>query len=98
MLWNTPKMWDGETCYILGGGTSIVKQFDIPESVVQDVYKGKLSPRAYLPYFSPLKGKLVIGINKAYEFGDELIDILFWGDPGFWERYKRDILDRKSVV
>jgi hypothetical protein len=85
MSWAVPKIWDGADVWILGGGPSLTKQFDIPDKVVQEVRKGVSPPSVYSPYMSAIHNKHVIGVNVAYLIGN-WIDMVFFGDSGFFER------------
>ena len=38
MIWKVPRVWEGEQCVIIGGGPSVIRQFNIPENLVNDVY------------------------------------------------------------
>jgi hypothetical protein len=81
--WKVPPLWDGGTCWIIGGGPSMPRQFNIPEDIINGVMTGKLSESAYSPYLSSIHDKHVIGVNNAYRIGD-WIDILFFGDCGWY--------------
>lgn len=83
MLWTVPKLWDGGECWIIGGGTSMPRQFHIPLDIINQVSTGKLPYTAYLPYLEPLKDKHVIGINNAYRLGS-IIDVCFFGDCSWY--------------
>jgi len=83
MKWSVPRMWEGGEVWILGGGPSLTKQFDIPDNVVQDVMKGISPPSVYSPYMEAIHNKHVIGINVAYLIG-EWIDMCFFGDNKFF--------------
>lgn len=82
MVWQVPKIWDGEDVWILGGGPSITKQFEIPDNIVQDVVAGRSSPSVYSPFMECIHDKHVIGINVSYLIGN-WIDMMFFGDIGF---------------
>ena len=82
MIWQVPRIWEGGDVWILGGGPSVPKQFNIPDKVVQEVVAGA-SPSVYSPYMSFLHNKHVIGINVAYLIGD-WIDMVFFGDASFF--------------
>ena len=86
-MWNTPKIWVGGDVWIIGGGPSIPKLFKVPDSIIQDVFAGKLTPSAYSPYMKILHNRHVIGINVAYTIGD-WIDMVFFGDNGFFLKHK----------
>lgn len=83
MRWNVPKIWDGATCFIIGGGPSLPKQFDVPEETIEAVTAKRELPSAYSEYLKPLHNKHVIGINNAYQIGS-WIDVLFFGDCGWY--------------
>jgi hypothetical protein len=85
MGWRVPNIWEGSDVYILGGGPSLTKQFDIPDSVVESVVNKTSSPNVYSPYMSKLHDKNVIGINIAYMIGN-WINMVFFGDIGFFLR------------
>ena len=87
MMWQVPRMWEGGDVFILGGGPSLLKQFDIPDEVIKDVFDGKLPISAYSPYMVQLHDKHVIAINAAYLIGD-WIDMVFFGDSGFFQAHK----------
>ena len=80
-------MWDGGDVWILGGGPSLTRQFDIPDEVVQRVVSGASLPDVYSPYMSAIHSKHVIGINVAFMIGN-WIDMVFFGDPGFFLKYR----------
>jgi len=90
MFWTVPKIWKGGECWIIGGGPSITRQFEIPDDVVRKVKSGELGVDAYSPYLSYLHNKHVIAVNMAYKIGD-WIDMMFFGDRSFWDRVKRDL-------
>jgi len=87
MRWSVPPIWEGGDVWILGGGSSVPKQFGIPDDVIQNVVKGISPPSAYSPYMSALHNKHVIGINVAYLIG-EWIDMCFFGDGKFFTPHK----------
>ncbi|MFW5879876.1 MAG: hypothetical protein ACOCUV_03540 [bacterium] len=91
MLWKPPEMWKNGECWIIGGGSSIIEEFQIPQSVVNDVMRGQKHISTYSPYFSALHKKHVIGINAAYKLGNWL-DIIFFGDPQFWKDHRDYLL------
>lgn len=83
MIWKAPKIWEGATAFILGGGPSISKVFDIPEDIVEGVTSKRILPSAYSKYLEPLHDKHIIGINNAYQIGSWL-DVLFFGDCSWY--------------
>lgn len=91
MNWIVPRMWEGGTCIILGGGPSLLKQFDVPVEVIQGVYSGKLKPSAYSPYLEAIHKSHVIAVNVAYRIGS-WIDMMFFGDTSTWDEEKDGIL------
>ena len=91
MFWKMPKIWDGGECWIIGGGPSIVEQFNIPDNVVEAVKSGEAPLSEYSPYLKALHGKHVIGINMAFEIGN-WVDICFFGDQSFYGRFKGGLM------
>ena len=90
MIWQVPKIWDGGECWIIGGGPSILRQFEIPDEVIRNVVVNKAHMSAYSPYFAPLHDKHIIGINVAYLLGD-WVDMVFFGDAGFFNNHKEKL-------
>jgi hypothetical protein len=95
-MWTIPKIWEGGQCVIIGGGPSIVQQFDIPESVVQAVRLKQVGADAYSPYLSPIHGCHVIAINMAYKLGN-WIDCVFFGDASFLTKCQVDVLNWEGL-
>ena len=83
MRWQVPRMWNGEDVWIIGGGPSTMRQFDVPEQVIQSVIEKGQSLSVYSEYFRPLHDKHVIGVNVAYMIGT-WIDMVFFGDSNFF--------------
>ena len=81
--WQVPKIWEGGEAWILGGGPSVIENFNIPHEVVKAVRFREQEIEAYSPYLAALHKKHVIGINVAYKFGN-WVDICFFGDHGFF--------------
>lgn len=90
MNWKVPKIWEGGDVWIIGGGPSIAEQFNIPDEIVQGVKQGSLPLNTFSPYMAAIHGKHVIGINVAFMIGP-WIDMVFFGDNGFYLRFKRDL-------
>ena len=83
-------MWEDGDVWIIGGGPSVPKQFDIPEKIIFSVVNRKALPDVYSPYLTPLHDKHVIGINVAYLLGD-WIDLVFFGDGGFFLQHQEGL-------
>jgi len=83
VIWAAPKMWDGGSCFIIGGGASMPRQFGVPEDVVAKVMTGELPPSTYSPYLESIHGAHVIGVNNAYQIG-AWIDCIFFGDCAWY--------------
>ena len=89
-MWQVPKMWEGERCWIIGGGVSFPKQLGVPDHIIDQVTAGELSPYAYVPWLEVLRDEHVIGVNIAYLLGD-VVDILLFGDATFFRANHRGI-------
>jgi len=96
MKWVVPRIWEGGTCVIIGGGPSMLKQFDIPVEIIQGVYSGELKPAAYSPYLDPIHNMHVIAVNVAYQIGD-WIDVCFFGDNSTWDEEKEELAKWKGL-
>lgn len=95
-MWTVPRMWEQETCIIIGGGASIPRQFGVPEMVIDEVLKGQRGPDAYSPYMESIHGCHVIAINIAFKIGPWM-DCLFFGDSGFFSKYTDQIFAWKGL-
>ena len=96
MSWQVPRMWEGGDVWIIGGGPSMPKQFDIPDEVVRSVLAGTSPASVYSPYMSFLYDKHVIGINVAYLIGT-WIDIVFFGDNNFFFQHKEGLAEFPGI-
>jgi len=96
MIWKVPRIWEGGDVWILGGGPSVPRQFNVPDSVIQDVSSGKLPPSEYSKYMEELHDRHVIGINAAYLIGD-WIDMIFFGDVGFFLDHQERLAKHPGV-
>jgi hypothetical protein len=85
MHWSVPKMWT-EDCWIIGGGPSMLQQFDVPSDVIQKVEKGELPFSTYSDYLTPLHSKNVIGTNISFMLG-EWISVLYFCDARFYRTH-----------
>jgi len=96
MIWKVPRIWEGGDVWILGGGPSVTKQFDIPEIVVKSVINKTASPSVYSPYMEGIHKKHIIGINVAYLIGD-WIDMIYFGDPGFFDKHQLGLSNSPAI-
>jgi len=87
MTWRVPKIWEGGECWIIGGGPSVPRQFNVPERIIREVVHEGRSPAVYSQYMEALHDKHVIGVNVAYMIG-EWIDVVFFGDFKFFLAHK----------
>lgn len=92
MAWRIPKIWEGGRVWIIGGGPSMPSQFGVPEDIQKKVSSGELSPSTYSSYLKPIHNEHVIAVNAAYKIGN-WIDVMLFGDPGFYNKQKDDLLD-----
>lgn len=90
MSWTIPQIWQGGDVWILGGGSSVTKEFGIPEGLINSVIDGSAPPSVYSKYMSYVHDKHVIGVNVAYLIGD-WIDIVFFGDTNFFLKHKHKL-------
>lgn len=95
-MWKIPKIWEGGRCFILGGGASLPKQFNVPEQLIRDVYVGRKGIDAYSPYLSSIQGSHIIGVNMAYRFGN-WVDCVFWGDDSFLKRESKGLMAYQGI-
>lgn len=96
MKWTVPRIWEGGTAVIIGGGPSILKQFEVPEYVIKDVYAGRLPLSAYSPFLEPIHKMHCIAVNVAYKIGP-WIDVVFFGDVSTWAEDKNELIKFKGL-
>lgn len=96
MNWRVPRIWEGQTCWILAGGLSAPRQFGVPEEVIQKVVERKEKPSIYSQYFSPIHNEYVIGVNNAYMIG-VWIDALFFGDCAWYLVHRNKLIDWPGI-
>lgn len=96
MSWKVPKIWEGGECWIIGGGPSMTRQFEIPDEVINSVVESRAPLSAFSPYLSTLHDKHVIGVNVAYKLGP-WVDIVFFGDSGFFLKNRFELANFKGV-
>lgn len=89
--WQAPRIWEGGEVWIIGGGPSVSKQFDIPGDVINEVLAGG-SLSLFSEYMKPIHDKHVIGINVAYMLGS-WVDIVFFGDRNFFLNHQQRLAD-----
>lgn len=85
-------MWAGGECFIIGGGPSMLKQFEIPAELTEKVRLGLRPASVYSPYMSLIKDKHVIGVNNAYQLGN-WIDCVFFGDCAWYLVHRMLLMD-----
>lgn len=85
--WKIPKIWEGETAFILGGGASIIPQFGIPQELAEEVRKGERPMLEYSDYMKPLHDKKVIAVNAAFKIGS-WFDYIYFMDKDFMLTYR----------
>ncbi|MBU0973853.1 MAG: hypothetical protein KKC20_24660 [Proteobacteria bacterium] len=96
MNWQVPSIWSGGSVWIIGGGPSLTKQFNIPEEIVFAVRQGTMPFSSYSEYMKPLHSKHIIGVNVAFMLGD-WVDIAFFGDNGFFLKFKQELLQFRGI-
>lgn len=96
MIWSVPKIWQDGDVWILGGGPSVIQQFNIPQDVVQKVLNKELPLSAYSEYLAFLHDKHVIGINVAYQIGN-WIDLVFFGDQSFFFNHLKGLSEFEGL-
>ena len=67
------------------------RQFGVPQDLIDKIHNGEAHPREYSPFFSPIHGKHVIGVNAAFLLGI-WVDMMFFGDSGFYRTNRKEII------
>ncbi len=98
MYWTVPKIWENETCFIIGGGPSLASQLGIPDTLLTAFKNGSAPIEALHQYFTPFKTSHTIGVNMAYKFGADFIDIVFIGDLGFLKTNTTDLQNFNGLI
>lgn len=94
--WSIPRMWEGGDCWIIGGGSSMPRQFGISESVIENVNSETDPVSVYSDYLSELHDKNVIGVNVAFMLG-KWISVLYFCDSVFYRTYREDINNFRNL-
>jgi hypothetical protein len=95
-MWEIPKIWEGGDVWIIGGGSSMPRQFNVPEEIIQQVEMNQASPSEYSSYMKVLHDKHVIGVNMAFELGN-WIDMIVFGDSSFLQRTKKGLMKYTGI-
>jgi hypothetical protein len=90
LIWTASKIWEGDTCFILGGGTSLTRVFNIPKDVVFKVHSKPSEAYLYSPLLQSIHNKHVIGVNNAYMFGS-WVDCCFFGDCSWYAVHRHNL-------
>jgi len=96
MIWEVPRIWEGGDVWIIGGGPSISKVFNVPDKVVRDVVERKAPPDTYSKYMQCIHNKHVIGVNVAYLLGNWL-DMVFFGDSAFFLKHMNGLAEFRGL-
>lgn len=83
-------MWEGGQAWIIGGGSSMPRQFGIPDEVIENVNSKQNPLSTYSDYLSLLHTEHVIGVNMAFMLGD-WISVFYFCDSQFYRVHKDDI-------
>lgn len=94
--WEVPKIWEDGTCWIIGGGPSMPRQFGVPEDIIQSVADRDIEPAVYSQYLESIHCQHVIAVNNAYQLG-EWIDALFFGDSAWYLIHRFEIAKYKGI-
>jgi len=90
-----PNAWPNQECWIIGGGASILEQFNVPWEIRQQAKQEGGDPSIISPYLAPIHGKNVIGVNSAYQLGD-WVDVLFFGEKRWYEKHEQALKDHPA--
>ncbi len=90
--WTIPKMWEGGQAWIIGGGSSMPRQFGISEEVIGNVASKQDPITIYSDYLSLLHNEHVVGVNMAFMLGD-WISVSYFCDSQFY-RINKEAIDR----
>lgn len=88
--WRPPLMWEGSDVWIIGGGPSMARQFDVPADVIKKVESGQEHISIYSDYLKPLHNKHVIGVNLSFMLGN-WVSALYFCDRSFYRVYRNQI-------
>lgn len=83
MLWEVPRIWQEGSCFIIGGGPSVNRLFNVPAELIEQVGQGKDVFEQIGKHMQSIHEYHCIGINAAFRLGS-FIDILFFGDAGWY--------------
>lgn len=90
MGWAVPRIWEGGECWIIGGGHSINRQFDIDDNIIAGENIGMTPFEEFGDYLSPIHDKKIIGTNMAFRLGPWVSSMIFC-DLQFFRAYHKEI-------
>lgn len=94
--WKVPNIWQDSRCFIIGGGPSIMDQFNVPSNIANSIMEREIPLSSLSPYLKLICNEHVIGVNNAYMIGN-WIDVTFFGDCGWYLKHK-DHLAKYSAI
>lgn len=83
-FWKVPKIWADNTAFIIGGGPSLAIQAGLSLN--------QKDPRQVFPAIRDYLLKLrldkhrVIGVNDAFRLGDNIVDVAWFTDCGWFDK------------
>jgi len=89
-MWTVPNIWVGGDVWIIGGGPSVIEQFNIPKSVVTSVINKTATPACYSPYMESIHKKHIIAINASFMIGNWM-DMIFFADKKFILLFQKEL-------
>lgn len=88
MYWHIPKIWDGETCFIIGGGPSL----KLAAGLDKEEEDHNLIFKEISNLLLPIHDRKVIGVNDAFRLGS-WIDVCFFGDCRWFAVWEKQVLN-----
>lgn len=89
-------MWEGGEAWVIGGGTSIPRQFGVSEEIIESVNAGSSPLSVYSEYFKAIHDKNVVGVNVAFKLGG-WISAMYFCDSGFWKCHHDELINFKNL-
>lgn len=95
--WKVPNMWQDGSCWIIGGGPSMPRQFGVPESVIEKVAKKELPLSVFSDYMKDIHNDHIIGTNIAFLLGSWVSALFFCDVQPFFENNTENLKSFRNL-
>jgi hypothetical protein len=95
--WKTPPLWKDSFCWIIGGGASILDQFEVPKNIALQIQAREIPLSTLSEYMGSMSKDHCIGVNSAYTIGP-WIDFIFFGDYSWYLPHEKMVKKHPGML